>query len=376
MLNVLDFSYADDLLNRLEVLLIIKGFHQLAIVAKIIARKGNRSLGLTVADDASMRMYSLGVIAQLTLPLTSFEEQDLSSAIWRVDCAEPFDADVCNAKLAFSTGSEVRLVSPTQEVQTIRSDWMSFVHTLEFSEDCKRILIVSAGFDTIIKCEVETGEVLWEWNAWDHGFNQSAMEMKFVTRLAEQAALFAERYGQGDVLYVTNPNQWPPEGIPTPMSPVRLNGASYGEADTILATCYHRPELFIIDRDGSFRTINHELKHPHSFRRILLGGKERYCVTDSGRGRILILDDDFNITELLDFTTLDAEEKKRKEFGEWIQTASLINIAGNDVFISVDALRSGLHILDFTNRRRRFISYPLKWTVQTVIPLTFDWPSA
>jgi hypothetical protein len=372
MIDISLFKYAEDLTNDLEIILIIKGFNQLAITEKIIARKGDRSHGLTAIDNAALRKYSSGVIARLALSSSSITEQHLDSAIWRVDCLEPFDADICNSTFAFATGSEVQIGREMSDVRIIKYDWMSFIHTVEFSEDCSNILISSAGFDTIIECNLETGEAIWEWNAWDHGFNQSATEMKFITRRPKEASVFAKQYGENNVLYVRNPADLPAEGIATSLSPVRINGASYGMNNTILATCYHRPELFLIYRDGSFKTVDLELKHPHSFQQVRFNGKGRYWVTDSGHGRILILNDDFTIIESLDFTNLSADEMKRKTFGEWIQTSSLLHLVDRDISISVDTLRSGLHIVDITNKQRKFIKYPQDWTVQTVIPLMKD----
>lgn len=373
VVDISQFSYVPDLVNGLEVILIIKGFDQLAIVEKIIARKGDRRQGLTAANNVSERRYSQGIIARVVLPSTILTEEHLSSAIWHLDCVEPFDVDVYDRNVACSTGSEVRIRRDNREIRTIKSDWMSFIHSVEFSEDGENILIAAAGFDTIFECRVETGDVVWEWNAWDHGFNQSATGMTFITRLPRQASVFADQHGQNNVLYVRNPNEWPPEGIPTPSSPVRLNGASYGDG-IVLTTCYHRPELFLISRDGSFRTVTLGLRNPHSFQKIQFRGQGRYWVTDSGSGRILILDDDFQTIESLDFTSLDAEERKRAKFGEWLQTSSIMQTGNHDVVMSVDALRCGLHIVDVTSSQRRFIGYPPNWTVQRVIPVSDSSP--
>ena len=54
------FTFDPALGAELHVFVTIKGFNQLAIVQKIMERKGEKSLGLTANDNASQRRYSTG----------------------------------------------------------------------------------------------------------------------------------------------------------------------------------------------------------------------------------------------------------------------------------------------------------------------------
>src|SRR4051794_34462349 len=110
--DVAALAYDEDLARALEVLLVVKGFHQLSIVEKIIARRGDRSQGLTPLENVAARQYSQGVVARLSLGASALTPRDLAAAPWRVDCVEPFDVALHGGDLALTAGSEVRISRP------------------------------------------------------------------------------------------------------------------------------------------------------------------------------------------------------------------------------------------------------------------------
>ena len=74
----------------LSAFVIVKGFHQLDIVTKIIERRGDRSYGLTSADKAEKRRYSNGVIFATTLNTDSFAKETCLESNPSFSCDEPF----------------------------------------------------------------------------------------------------------------------------------------------------------------------------------------------------------------------------------------------------------------------------------------------
>ena len=96
-------------------------------------------------------------------------------------------------------------------------------------------------------------------------------------------------------------------------------------------------------------------------------------VANTGAGQLLLLNDAFEVVRKISVATLPADETKKRGFGEWIQTASVLD-AQRGYFAAVDALRDGIHLIDLPNRRRRFIANPPHWTIQTLtrIPETIE----
>jgi len=88
-------------------------------------------------------------------------------------------------------------------------------------------------------------------------------------------------------------------------------------------------------------------------------------VANTGAGQLLLLDDTFQVVHKIDVATLPANETKKRGFGEWLQTVSLLD-AQRGYFVAVDALREGIHLIDIPNRRRRFIATPPHRTIQTL----------
>lgn len=344
----------------LDAFLVVKGFNQAAIVAKIIERKGNKAFGLTSITDVTERRYSDGLVAHASLGVDSLEEASLKN---RLECTEPFEVDLHRDLLAVTKGFRFMVFDlEAGRTKEYGGDWMSYLHTIEFSPDGEHILIASTGLDTVLEIELDTGDVAWEWNAWDHGFNFVALTNSYLTRDPAQADLLIASNADADVRLIEDPLELPREGIATHHSPMNLNGAHYGHADEILVTGYHRPELFEIGRDGSRKEYDLGLANPHSFRPHDSG----YMVADTGAGRLLLLDSDFEVDTIVDFSGLPADADKKVGFGEWLQTVSPLD--GSGLFAAVDALRDGVHIVDVPGRRRRFISNPPQWTIQAVIP--------
>jgi hypothetical protein len=359
-LDVSTFQYDDSLGRRLNAFVVVKGFNQLAIVAKIIRRKGNKSYGLTSVDRVSQRRYSDGHIAFTSLDTDEFGEDTLELAL---DSTEPFEIDLHDGQLIHTAGPGfVRYDLDEDEREAFEQPWMSYLHTIEFSEDGERILTASTGLDTILEIELATGKILWQWNAWDHGFNYVKANKSYVSRDPAQAAALQAEHPDAKVRLIEDPLSLPREGLATNRTPMNLNGVHYGRDGAIIATGFHRSEAFVVQRDGSFEQRELGLSHPHSLR--LLGGG--YQVASTGQGRLLLLDADFQPHTIVDLANLLADPEKRAGFGEWLQTASLLD-EERMLFAAVDALRDGVHILDLKRQRRRFISNPPEWTIQAVI---------
>jgi hypothetical protein len=369
--NLLDYSYDETVGRQLNVLIVIKGFNQLAIIKKIIERKKSRNYSLTAANNISQRIYYRGTIVETCLDRNNFSSTILNEKKIKINCLEPYSISIKHNKFAYIGANQVFIIDLVAgQTYTLTNEWMAFLHTVEFSRDDKNVLLASSGFDIILEINIHSAKVLWEWNSWDQGFNYSKLTNTYVTRNRSQLREIEQNNKGSKIIFVKTPKDYPIGGIPTEQCPARINGASYDENEIVLATSYHRPELFIIQKNNdSFQTVDLGLSHPHGFIRVKLPYHDGYMVTNTGAGEFLLVDKTFNVVNKLVFSSLSASATKEQGFGEWIQNVTLLD-PQKGIFAAVDSLRGGIHIIDFLNKRRRFINNPPEWTIQTLISIS------
>lgn len=369
--QVAEYTVDPTLGREASVFITIKGFNQQAIVRKIIERKGKKTLGLTAADDTSKRRYSTGRIVFTSLGMDVLDDEQLAG-FGGIECVEPYHLTVQGSRVAYTSGDRFHLLG-SEGVQEYTNPWMAYLHTVDFSADGERMLIVSTGFDTVQEVDLVSGGVLWEWNAWDHGYTYAERIDTHFVRSAEHAArLEADRPkqpgGLPSTVSIVDPALLPREGLATQQTPLNMNGVFYDHDGRVLATGYHRPELFVIDADGSHTTTDLGLLHPHSFRPLRTAWHRGYQVANTGRGQLILVDEDRSASRIVDLSGLPADAEMKAGFGEWLQTVAPLDPEAG-LFLAVDALRSGIHVLDVIGGRRRFIPNPENWTLQTVAPI-------
>ncbi len=364
--HVADWVEDPSLGRDASVFITIKGFNQQAIVRKIIERKGRKSLGLTAVDDTSKRRYSSGRIAFATLDMDALDDDRLAS-FDAIDCVEPYHLAVWGDRVAYTSGDRFELIG-SEAARAYTNPWMAYLHTVDFSPDGSRILTVSTGFDTVQEVDLASGAVISEWNAWDNGYTYAPRVDTHFVRDEDQADRLRREHPSTEVT-VVDPAAWPREGLATQQTPLNMNGVFYHPDGTrFIATGYHCSEVFVIDPDGSHRTVELGLSHPHSFRGLSGAAHKGFQVANTGGGQLILLDPDLNPTRVVDLGRLPADPEKKAGFGEWLQTAAPLD-QDRGLFLAVDALRSGVHVLDIVRRRRRFIPNPDNWTLQTVAPI-------
>ena len=98
----------------------------------------------------------------------------LAEAKWAYSVIEPYGIDARGNKVALATAKSVQLINmDTGAVRDCQSPWLNQGHTVEFSPNGKKLLVGSSGFDAVFEFDTTSGEVLWQWFAWDHGFDRS-----------------------------------------------------------------------------------------------------------------------------------------------------------------------------------------------------------
>ena len=200
---------------------------------------------LGVFGREAARPYVLGIVASFSLAYDRFD-WSLAEATWAFSAVEPYGMHASRKRMALATAKSVQLINmDTGEARLCYDPWLNQGHTVEFSPDGKRLLVGSSGFDAVFEFDTESGEVVWRWFAWDHGFDRSKLGHYVVRSEARRKALAAMGH---EVLLVEDPEKYP-FGIPTRQKPAHLNSACYDSDGGILVTLFHQGAGYVIDRN-------------------------------------------------------------------------------------------------------------------------------
>ena len=128
-----------------------------------------------VFGRVAARPYVLGIVAAFSLDNDRFD-WSLVESKWVFSVVEPYGVDTRGNKIALATASSVRLIDINSgKERGCQNPWLNQGHTVEFSADGKKLLVGSSGFDAVFEFDTVSGKVIWEWFAWDHGFERSKL---------------------------------------------------------------------------------------------------------------------------------------------------------------------------------------------------------
>ncbi|MCF8232844.1 MAG: hypothetical protein K9J27_11705, partial [Bacteroidales bacterium] len=265
--------------------------------------------------------------------------------------------DVRSGKVAFSSEDEIYIFSGDTEKPTIiNHPWLSYIHTVKFNTNADRLLVASSGVDTLLEFDVETGECVWEWVAWEHGLQQGENpetgESHFLTRDPNEAD---QLKSQGkNVLLIRNPGE---EKLPTAMRAAFMNSAEYERSDSVVATFFHFGEVRRIDKStGKMETIISGLEKPHGGMPYHSG----YLATDTAGGRV-VQQDAAGMREFR-FAGLPGKSEAVRDL-EWLQTSHW----NDEQTVTVDSNRTNLTFFNSSYRKRMHVQYNPDWAVQDFI---------
>jgi hypothetical protein len=305
------------------------------------------------------RPYVLGIVAAFSLAHDRFD-WGLAESKWAFSVVEPYGVDASRNKMALATAKSVQLINmDTGEARLCHNPWLNQGHTVEFSPDGKKLLVGSSGFDAVFEFDTSSGEVVWEWFAWDHGFDRSKLGHYVVRSAARYQALAAMGY---EVLLVEDPEKYP-FGIPTRQKPAHLNGACYDADGRILVTLFHQGGGFIVDRSaGEVKEVISGLINPHKLSRRKRGG---YFISDTRRGKLIFINENYRrVSEIALAGTPGVT--RSPQLSEYLQNTTELR---EDLFACIDIHRSSLWLIDVKGRRYRGIKFPVEWSMHDVASL-------
>ena len=314
---------------------------------------------LGVFGRETARPYVLGVVAAFSLADYRFD-WSLVEAKWAFSCVEPYGVAASRNKMALATAKSVQLINiDTGEAISCHNPWLKQGHTVEFSPDGSKLLVGSSGFDAVFEFDTESGKVVWQWFAWDHGFDRSKLG-HYVVRSAEESRTFAAM-GQ-EVIFIDDPAKYE-FGIPTRQKPAHLNSAYYDSDGRILVTLFHQGAGYVVDRNtGEAQEVVSGLSNPHKLSRRKRGG---YFISDTKGGKLIFLDEKFHPDYEISLAGTPGVARS-PDLSEFLQNTTELR---EDLFACIDIHRSSLWLIDVKSRRYRGIKFPTEWSVHDVVCL-------
>jgi hypothetical protein len=313
-----------------------------------------KNLGVFGREES--RPYVLGIVASFPLACDRFD-WTLAEAKWAFSVVEPYGVHACQNKMALATAQSVQLINMnTGKARLCQTPWLNQGHTVEFSPDGKKLLVGSSGFDAVFEFDTDSGEVVWQWFAWDHGFDKSKLGHYVVRSETRYKALTALGH---EVILVDDPGKYE-FGIPTRKKPAHLNSACYDTDGKILVTLFHQGAGYVINRNtGEAKEVISGLTNPHKLSKRKRGG---YFISDTKGGKLILLDEKYRRHYEVALAGMPGVARA-PQLSEFLQNTTELR---EELFACVDIHRSSLWLIDVKRRRYRGIKFPAEWSVHDV----------
>lgn len=346
-IDISQFQRDNSFYGQIDLLLTVKSFDLQAIRKRYLESKKNKRSGST-----QRRKPALGGVVSLSL-----NKGKLLNDVVLSHLKEPRGIDFLNNKLAVS--SEEKVFVLTDEIQTLENDYFSYIHTVSFCPlDDNRLMVSSSGFDCIFEYDLKESNLIWEWFAWENGFDRGKDPIThsdvLLTRHKDQAKKWQQ---EGKTfLLIDNPKT---QSLPTAQRSAFINSVAYhmNKEHLILATFFHAGKMMQINKkDNSVVTVIESMQHPH-------GGKQSDTIslsTSTNSGEIVLIKDSIEYR----YYTNELEGKP-SELGdmEWLQNSIFVD----DFIITIDSNRTSFLIFSPDKGLYDLIPYNMNWAIQDMV---------
>jgi hypothetical protein len=349
VLDISQFQRDDTFYPAIPLILTIKSFDLQAIRKRYLNTMGKKS---GKVGSVERRTPGLGGVVSLTL-----DKGKLMHSSLLCEMKEPRGIDYQKGLLAIAAENEVMVFTGDMK-KTIKNPWFSYIHTVQFNPfNSGEMVISSSGFDVFFEYNWQKGEQLFEWYAWEHGFNNGIHpDTGKPFYLTKDESTYKKLRGNADVLWIKDPLA---EHLPTAMRAAFINSVCYDteQADSFLATFFHEGKVYAIQK-GVAKPVSviEGLQSPHGGRRLGKG----YMATSTRAGEIVLAQHDK--VQRLVHCNLPGKPKELGEM-EWVQNA----IEHDGYIISIDSNRNSFIIVDMALRKYSMIPYNENWAVQDLV---------
>lgn len=213
------------------------------------------------------------------------------------------------------------------------------LHSVSLNRETNTMLVVSSGADMIAEID-RGGQLLWKWDASIFANSQDLIDD-------------ATKQRRNSLVDIADYREWV---VPTPAQTTHINTATWLNEKQIGVTLFHQGIALVVDKEsGDANIALRGLIKPHGFQPTRDG---RFVVTSTGQGKILILDDRFQLSESI---TGFFDNHPSGEIS-WIHTSFPVD----GKIVAIDQTLAELIVLDTQNRRIQRIKHSDDWKVSFV----------
>lgn len=238
-------------------------------------------------------------------------------------------------------------------LDSFTSKWFSYLHTIELNQEKDKFLVVSSGFDSVIEVELQNGKISYHWCGWEHGFNPDDEGVYLAKDVKEYQGFIKE----DKKAVLINPVEYGEQGILTARRTAHPNTAVYINNDEFIVGIGRTGVLYTHNKKMNKISLLTDKLHQmnHGLRKL----GNQWLVTDTTVGKVVLLDNTFNIDTIINFKELKGKPIEAKEV-EWIQNT--IQVSKNE-FISIDSNRGLIH---YNLKEKEFSIYQVNenWCIQ------------
>jgi len=355
-IDLSSFSKDSGFYGEINLILTVKSFDLQAIRKRYISSRNNKS-GKT--GSVERRAPSKGGVISLSLKNGATNNEHKLCEVF-----EPRGIDFHEKRFAFAAENIIYILSEFGEQEKLSNPWFSYIHTVQFHPiDLNRIIISSSGFDLIQEYDYSTKKVMFEWLAWENGFNKAldpdTNQDIILTRDTSTAAELRAR--KIPYYLVTNPES---DHLPTAKRAAFINSVTYNpdNPEFILATFFHEGKVYQINTsDNSSEVLLNNLKNPHGGHIL----NDNVIATSTASGEIFV--SDRNELKKISFKNLPGKPEGLEDL-EWIQNTLSIH----NYLIAIDSNRTSFIIIDLINKKYDQIPYDNNWAVQDMVSGTLS----
>ena len=374
-----DFKEVSGLGGNIPVAFVVKGVNSPELKARRIGiHKDTGKLyepARPISEPTSLFIMTVNDIAET------------SRSLWEISGVEPRDIAVRDDIIAVVFSEEIIIIdTSTKEIKKrIRNPEFKLLHTVKFHPaDPGLILVASTGLDRILEVDIVSGNVVYEWLAWENGYGKNKFGMTLTEKdrpiagFSDTTVLSREEYirrfenkvredlkpGQDYRVVIDISKVDSPVGLERAFYGAGPNWADYGrDGNTIMATLFDPGQLIEIEKaTGRTRIVLKDLNKPHGA--IYYNGG--YILSDSQNGRVILLDKDYKVAKIYDFSGLPFVNGDNYVV-DWLQNS--YPIGDGSLIATVDGRRAVIYVWD--PDRKEYASYPYRsdWLVQSVLSI-------
>lgn len=352
-IDISGFRRTDDVLQGSGWLLVVKSQDQVERRRRMLeSRKGGKigriaerptAIGLLTEVRLDKGLCSTGRTLEFREPRHVRLHPEGGYVITEIDCVK-------------------RLDDEGRVMREYRHPFFAFLHTVDLSPDGKRMLVVSSGYDACFEFDLESGEITWEWFAWDHGFNPDGDGVWLATSSAKAAQYERE----GKKVQLIDPSQFGEQGILTSKRTAHPNVAVYDRYNDgyVIICIAHDGKLYrVAQAGGDPECVCSQLNQmPHGLQPY----QDGWLMTNTTVGEWWVFSSDWQPLRRVSLQGLTGKITGTEDM-EWLQ--QVVSVPTGE-FLCLDANR-GVLAVDIVEKVYSLYQPNPNWCIQDAMLLNF-----